>query len=115
MITEAHAQIFQSIRRVPEITIIEGSNENFDPIILNSLAEDPTASHEKALLKIYVRLRPGNPANIEKAKQLFHEKFRDPSRYRLGSGGAVPSQPQVRAAGPRGRDDAPPRGLLQRA
>lgn len=55
-----------------------------DPIMLNSLVEDGTQSHEEALLKIYQRLRPGNPAQLEKAKELFKEKFLDPNRYRLG-------------------------------
>jgi DNA-directed RNA polymerase subunit beta len=55
-----------------------------DPIILQSMAEDGTDSHEAALLKIYQRLRPGNPAQLEKAKDLFKEKFLDPNRYRLG-------------------------------
>jgi DNA-directed RNA polymerase subunit beta len=55
-----------------------------NPLILNALAEDATASHEEALLRIYQRLRPGNPAQLEKAKALFHEKFYDTNRYRLG-------------------------------
>ncbi len=55
-----------------------------DRLILNSLLEDTTQNHEEALLKIYGRLRPGNPPQIEKAKALFHEKFFDPARYRLG-------------------------------
>jgi DNA-directed RNA polymerase subunit beta len=55
-----------------------------DPLILNSLTEDGTESHEAALLKIYQRLRPGNPAQLEKAKELFKEKFLDQNRYRLG-------------------------------
>ena len=55
-----------------------------DPIIMNSLGEDNTISYEAALLKIYQRLRPGNPAQLEKAKELFREKFLDPNRYRLG-------------------------------
>jgi DNA-directed RNA polymerase subunit beta len=55
-----------------------------DPIITNSLNEDGTDSHENALLKIYQRLRPGNPAQLEKARDLFKEKFLDPNRYRLG-------------------------------
>jgi DNA-directed RNA polymerase subunit beta len=54
------------------------------PFILNSLAEDNTSSHEEALLRIYQRLRPGNPPNLEKARLLFHEKFFDVNRYRLG-------------------------------
>jgi DNA-directed RNA polymerase subunit beta len=55
-----------------------------DPIVLNALVEDGTHSHEESLLKIYQRLRPGNPAQLEKAKELFREKFADSNRYRLG-------------------------------
>ena len=55
-----------------------------DPLVLNTLLEDTTESHEEALLKIYGRLRPGNPPQVEKAKDLFREKFFDESRYRLG-------------------------------
>ena len=54
------------------------------PLILNSLAEDNTHSHEEALLRIYQRLRPGNPPQLEKARSLFQEKFYDVNRYRLG-------------------------------
>ena len=38
----------------------------------------------EALLKIYSRLRPGNPPQLDKARELFHEKFFDDNRYRLG-------------------------------
>lgn len=58
-----------------------------DPIILNSLNEDPTNTHEEALLRIYQRLRPGNPPQLEKARELFREKFQDANRYRLGKVG----------------------------
>src|SRR5205085_8928505 len=58
-----------------------------DPLIITSLNEDPTNTHEEALLKICQRLRPGNPPQLEKAKQLFEEKFQDPNRYRLGKVG----------------------------
>ena len=53
-------------------------------LLLNSLREDKTCSHENALLTIYRKLRPGNPTSLEKATDLFREKFFDPSRYRLG-------------------------------
>ncbi len=55
-----------------------------DPLILNTLAEDTSESHENALMKIYARLRPGNPPQLDKAKTLFEEKFFDENRYRLG-------------------------------
>jgi DNA-directed RNA polymerase subunit beta len=58
-----------------------------DPLIQTSLKEDQTSTHEEALLKIYQRLRPGNPPQLEKAKELFKEKFQDPNRYRLGKVG----------------------------
>ncbi len=58
-----------------------------DPIILNTLAEDHAVSHEDALQKIYSRLRPGNPVQLDKARKLFHEKFYDENRYRLGKVG----------------------------
>jgi DNA-directed RNA polymerase subunit beta len=55
-----------------------------DPLILNTLAEDTADSHEAALMKIYARLRPGNPPALDKAQTLFQEKFFDENRYRLG-------------------------------
>ncbi|MGI6400572.1 MAG: DNA-directed RNA polymerase subunit beta [Thermoguttaceae bacterium] len=53
-------------------------------LLANSLGDDKTSSHEQALLAIYKRLRPGNPLALQKAQELFHEKFFDPSRYRIG-------------------------------
>lgn len=70
-----------------EIKKIEVIKKMEDPLILNSLESDFTKSHEDALLKIYARFRPGNPQQVEKAKQLFYDKFFDVKRYRLGSVG----------------------------
>ena len=66
------------------VTSIEVMDDVKDPIIFNTLQEDNTQSHEEALLKIYQRLRPGNPPQLEKARALFFEKFFDTNRYRLG-------------------------------
>jgi DNA-directed RNA polymerase subunit beta len=51
------------------------------------MAEDSSADYESALLKIYARLRPGNPPQKDKAEKLFAEKFYDENRYRLGKVG----------------------------
>ena len=68
-----------------EVEIIDSDVQDLDMLLINSLHEDPTVkSHEDALLKIYSRLRPGNPPQLEKARELFHEKFFDVQRYRLG-------------------------------
>ena len=66
---------------------IEVIDEVRDVLILNTLSQDDIESHEQALLKFYMRLRPGNPPNKEKAKAFFTEKFFDSNRYRLGKVG----------------------------
>jgi DNA-directed RNA polymerase subunit beta len=66
---------------------VEVIDEVRDTLILNTLDEDDCPSHEQAILKFYLRLRPGNPPNEEKAKAFFVEKFFDPNRYRLGKVG----------------------------
>jgi DNA-directed RNA polymerase subunit beta len=64
-----------------------------DTLILNTVAEEKLeqfeaeSDYERALLKIYSKLRPGNPPQVDKAKQLFIEKFFDDNRYRLGKVG----------------------------
>ena len=88
-----------------EVEIVDAEVEDLDPLILNAMHEDPCKSHSEALLKIYSRLRPGNPPQLEKARELFHEKFFDSQRYRLGRVGRfrlnrkygqdVPEQVQV--------------------
>jgi DNA-directed RNA polymerase subunit beta len=74
---------------VKRVRVIENPE---DVLILNTLAEErleqfaefAETEYERALIKVYTRLRPGNPPQIEKAKQLFVEKFFDENRYRLG-------------------------------
>ncbi len=67
-----------------DITQVEIMPAPKSPLIFNSLIDDVTSSHEEALLRIYQRLRPGNPPALEKARTLFREKFFDSNRYRLG-------------------------------
>jgi DNA-directed RNA polymerase subunit beta len=69
---------------VSELKEVPVLREPEDFLMLNTLREDSYKSHEEALLRIYSRLRPGNPAQIDKARELFQEKFFDASRYRLG-------------------------------
>jgi DNA-directed RNA polymerase subunit beta len=72
------------ILRSADIKQVEFVARLADPLVINTLLEDPTKSHEDALLKIYARLRPGTPQQLERAKALFFERFFDPLRYRLG-------------------------------
>ncbi|MHC4497975.1 MAG: DNA-directed RNA polymerase subunit beta [Planctomycetota bacterium] len=73
-----------SLVQQSSIKKVEVIDQVRDTLILNTLAEDDCQSHEQALLKFYMRLRPGNPPNEEKAKTFFAEKFFDSNRYRLG-------------------------------
>jgi DNA-directed RNA polymerase subunit beta len=72
--------------KIKEIEIIPRKDVK-DLLILKTLLADETLSHEQALLRIYQRLRPGNPPQLEKATDLFREKFFDVNRYRLGKVG----------------------------
>ncbi len=89
ILVEAGAQIGDAIAAIQgsSLETVEVINQAVDPLVLNTLAEDSCETHDEALLKIYSRLRPGNPANLDKAKQLFEEKFYDTNRYRLGAVG----------------------------
>jgi len=79
-VTQEQIEIILS-SNLKELEVVEGVE---DPLILNTLREDDTDGHENALLRIYNRLRPGNPPNLEKARTLFNERFFDAARYRLG-------------------------------
>ncbi len=82
-ITRDHAELICTCG----VTACEIMTAPKSPLIFNSLADDATGSHEEALLRIYQRLRPGNPPALEKARTLFNEKFYDENRYRLGKVG----------------------------
>ena len=89
IIAKAGTQISDRVSLIQQggIKKVEVIEDVRDSLILNTLAEDDCQSHEQALLKFYIRLRPGNPPNQEKAKAFFAEKFFDPNRYRLGKVG----------------------------
>jgi len=57
------------------------------PLVEATLEADPTSGPREALLDIYKRLRPGEAANEEAAKQLLYGLFFDVKRYDLGKVG----------------------------
>lgn len=52
--------------------------------IERTLEKDSTATREEALIEIYRKLRPGEPAVIDNAESLFESLFFEPRRYDLG-------------------------------
>src|ERR1700722_13821718 len=85
-LTKAGAQIGDALNKIQAsgMKAVDCVTKVTDPLILNTLADDNSTSYEDALMRIYARLRPGNPPQLEKAQTLFHEKFFDENRYRLG-------------------------------
>ncbi|NRA38273.1 MAG: DNA-directed RNA polymerase subunit beta [Planctomycetes bacterium] len=80
--------IFETLKGLGiESVDIVTTEVKYDDILLNTLRDDDTNSHEEALVRIYRRLRPGNPADEAKVKELFHDRFQNESRYNLGDVG----------------------------
>lgn len=61
-------------------------NENHQ-YIKSTIEKDPTKGRDEALLEIYRKMRPGEPALLDNAQNLFETLFSDPRRYDLGKVG----------------------------
>ncbi|MBU2052038.1 MAG: DNA-directed RNA polymerase subunit beta [Patescibacteria group bacterium] len=57
------------------------------PYVFSTIDKDPTKTHEEALIEIYQKMRPGEPAILDNAKDLLQKMFFDPKRYDLGDVG----------------------------
>lgn len=55
--------------------------------VARTLEKDPTKNQEEALLEIYRRMRPGDPAVLDNAQNLLFNMFFNPRRYSLGEVG----------------------------
>ena len=58
-----------------------------DSTIGESTRRDPARTHEEGLMELYRRLRPGDPATEENARNLVHSLLFDPRRYDIGEVG----------------------------
>ncbi len=58
-----------------------------DERLLNTFLKDSTENTDDALLEIYKKLRPGEPALVENAKSLLYGMFFDAKRYDLAKVG----------------------------
>ena len=52
--------------------------------IHSTIEKDSSKSQEEALIEIYKKIRPSEPAVLENTRQLFHNMFFNPRRYNLG-------------------------------
>ena len=82
--SEKSLQLLQDkqIKKIELVRIPDGAN-----YIINCLSRDPARNGEEALKEIYRKMRPGDPANQNNAKQLIKRLFFDQKRYDLGAVG----------------------------
>jgi DNA-directed RNA polymerase subunit beta len=57
------------------------------PYIATTLLKDSSSTTEEALLEFYEKIRPGEPAVLDNAKNLLRQMFFDSRRYNLGDVG----------------------------
>lgn len=74
---------------VNKIKVIYIDNVNYGDQIRNTLLLDKTSSSEDALIKIFERLRPGEPPALEGAEALFNGLFFDEAKYDLSKVGRM--------------------------
>ncbi|MBI2617393.1 DNA-directed RNA polymerase subunit beta [Candidatus Gottesmanbacteria bacterium] len=70
-----------------ELLAIFAGTEKQLPYIANTIEKDPTKTKEEALIEIYRKMRPGEPAVVENAQELLNSLFFNPRRYSMGAVG----------------------------
>ena len=64
-------------------------NTKVGPGIRDTLARDAVKTKDAALIEIYKRMRPGDPANVDNSRYLFSEMFFNPTKYDLSPVGRL--------------------------
>ncbi len=85
---------------ISSLEIITTTGGDRARVILNSLAKDPTSTEKEALVKIYNLLRPGDPPNLETARNFLNRLFFSPKRYDLGRVGRFKLNQRLRMKTP---------------
>ncbi|MEX0798074.1 MAG: DNA-directed RNA polymerase subunit beta [Bacteriovoracaceae bacterium] len=74
---------------VKTLEVLYIDNVNYSDQMRNTLLLDKTNSTEEALIKIFERLRPGEPPTLETSQALFDSLFFDETRYDLSKVGRM--------------------------
>jgi DNA-directed RNA polymerase subunit beta len=78
-----------------------GTSRGENPLLKNTLRKDPTSDEESALTAIYSLLRPGDPPNMQTAREALERIFFNPKRYDLGRVGRYKINQRLRLDIPR--------------
>ena len=76
-----------ALNHVAKVDIVKDVSNPENMVIRNTIAVDPTKSEEEALFYLYATMRPGDPPNVETARNLIQRLFFDEKRYDLGDVG----------------------------
>ena len=68
---------------IKEIVLLKFESPNETEALLKTLEADQVKTTTEALIEVYRRIRPGDPATVNTAKKLFEKTFFDASRYNL--------------------------------
>jgi len=74
---------------VNNVRVLYIDNINFGDQVRNTLLIDKTDSREEALIKIFERLRPGEPPTVEASENLFENLFFNAEKYDLSKVGRM--------------------------
>jgi DNA-directed RNA polymerase subunit beta len=74
------------------------------PLIIKTLEKDPTSNREQALIEIYKKLHPGEPAILENAENLIHNMLFSPRRYDLTQAGRYKINKRLKLDSPNKKD-----------
>ncbi|MBZ0157654.1 MAG: DNA-directed RNA polymerase subunit beta [Alphaproteobacteria bacterium] len=88
---EITEEIFQKIvsLKIQTLHLLFIDNVNYLPSFRETLLTDKVTRQEEALKEIYRKLRPGEPATEDAARELFNGLFFDPKRYDLSPVGRL--------------------------
>lgn len=89
--SEINIDVLAAIRDsgAKEFKVIFFDGMGAGPFLRNTLLVDKVNGTDEALLEIYKRLRPGEPATVEAGKAFFERLFFDPETYDLSEVGRI--------------------------
>ncbi len=66
-----------------EVDVVDRAEDDFNPVILNTLARDKTHTPEDAFKRLFNLLRPNDPYDLKKARNYIYGSFFDEDRIDL--------------------------------
>jgi len=95
--------LFKDIDTAPDIKFIP-----------TTISKDPAKTHEEGLIEVYRRLRPGDLATPDNAKQLIYSMFFNFERYDLGEVGRYKYHQRFGSAGSLPKTQTPEERILSK-